>query len=127
MHGRSPFGADAQRKAAVARGGTAPANVYKRDNFPWCHEVLRCAPQEAMRDLERAFRNFSELVDSPLHEERRPRRQPPNPIPSQRARVGADLGLSSFAVLSDGTKVASPKALERSLRRLRRLFRALSR
>ncbi|MDA8344260.1 MAG: IS607 family element RNA-guided endonuclease TnpB [Thermaerobacter sp.] len=41
--------------------------------------------------------------------------------------VGVDLGISSFAVLSDGTVLESPKALERSLWRLQRASKAHSR
>jgi putative transposase len=35
-------------------------NVWKRANAPWWAEVSKCAPQEAFRDLERAFRNWRE-------------------------------------------------------------------
>jgi putative transposase len=41
--------------------------------------------------------------------------------------VGIDLGLTHFAVLSDGTKVAAPKFLRRAARQLRRLQQDLSR
>jgi putative transposase len=41
--------------------------------------------------------------------------------------VGIDLGLTHFAVLSDGTKVAAPKFLRRAARKLRRLQQDLSR
>ena len=41
--------------------------------------------------------------------------------------VGVDLGLSAFAVLSDGRKVDSPKHLRKAERRLQRLQRRLSR
>ena len=33
-------------------------NRWKGDNAPWWAEVSKCAPQEALRDLDRAFRNF---------------------------------------------------------------------
>jgi putative transposase len=33
-------------------------NRLKRTPFPWMYEVSKCAPQEALRDLERAFKNF---------------------------------------------------------------------
>ena len=33
-------------------------NVFKRENAPWWSEVSKCAPQEALRDLRRAFENF---------------------------------------------------------------------
>lgn len=41
--------------------------------------------------------------------------------------VGIDLGLTTFAVLSDGTKIDSPKFLRRAERKLRRGQQALSR
>lgn len=33
-------------------------NSKKITDFPWMYEVSKCAPQEALRDLDRAFRNF---------------------------------------------------------------------
>lgn len=33
-------------------------NSLKSTQFPWMYEVSKCAPQEALRDLDRAFRNF---------------------------------------------------------------------
>ncbi|MGS2615023.1 RNA-guided endonuclease InsQ/TnpB family protein [Micromonospora sp. LZ34] len=48
-------------------------------------------------------------------------------LPSTESEVGIDLGLTHFAVLSDGTKVAAPKFLRRAARKLRRLQHDLSR
>ncbi|MEQ4304145.1 transposase [Plantactinospora sp. B6F1] len=47
--------------------------------------------------------------------------------PPVEPEVGIDLGLTNFAVLSDGTKVAAPKFLRRAARKLKRLQQALSR
>lgn len=33
-------------------------NSLKEDSFPWMYDVSKCAPQEALRDLDRAFQNF---------------------------------------------------------------------
>lgn len=33
-------------------------NALKTTEYPWMYEVSKCAPQEALRDLDRAFRNF---------------------------------------------------------------------
>lgn len=33
-------------------------NQLKQTEFPWMYEVSKCAPQEALRDLDRAFKNF---------------------------------------------------------------------
>jgi putative transposase len=49
------------------------------------------------------------------------------PLPSVHAEVGIDLGLTHFAVLSDGTKVAAPRFLRRVPRKLRQLQQNLSR
>ncbi|MBB5828894.1 RNA-guided endonuclease InsQ/TnpB family protein [Micromonospora carbonacea] len=48
-------------------------------------------------------------------------------LPELDSEVGIDLGLTHFAVLSDGTKVAAPKFLRRAARKLKRLQQALSR
>jgi putative transposase len=49
------------------------------------------------------------------------------PLPVVDAEVGIDLGLTHFAVLSDGQRIASPRFLRRAERRLKRAQRALSR
>jgi len=33
-------------------------NSLKKTQFPWMYECSKCAPQEALRNLDRAFRNF---------------------------------------------------------------------
>jgi putative transposase len=33
-------------------------NTLKKTDFPWMHEVSKCAPQEALRNLDKAFKNF---------------------------------------------------------------------
>lgn len=48
-------------------------------------------------------------------------------LPPLESEVGIDLGLTHFAVTSDGTKVAAPRFLRRAARKLKRLQRALSR
>lgn len=49
------------------------------------------------------------------------------PMSPSESEVGIDLGLTHFAVLSDGTKVAAPKFLRRAARKLRTLQKDLSR
>ena len=49
------------------------------------------------------------------------------PLPETTHEVGIDLGLTHFAVLSNGKKIASPKFLRRAERRLRKAQKALSR
>jgi putative transposase len=48
-------------------------------------------------------------------------------LPSVDPEVGIDLGLTHFAVLSDGTKITAPKFLRRAARKLKRLQQDLSR
>ena len=33
-------------------------NSLKSTQFPWMYEISKCAPQEALRDLDKAFKNF---------------------------------------------------------------------
>ncbi|WP_189194551.1 RNA-guided endonuclease InsQ/TnpB family protein [Micromonospora fulviviridis] len=49
------------------------------------------------------------------------------PMPPVDAEVGIDLGLTHFAVLSNGTKVAAPRFLRRAAGKLRRLQQGVSR
>ena len=51
----------------------------------------------------------------------------PDALPAAEQATGIDLGLKHFAVLSDGTKIASPRFLRRAEKTLRRAQRALSR
>ncbi|MDG4841069.1 transposase [Micromonospora sp. WMMD967] len=48
-------------------------------------------------------------------------------LPPVESEVGIDLGLTHFAVMSDGTKVAAPTFLRRAARKLKRLQQDLSR
>ncbi|MQY21565.1 IS200/IS605 family transposase ISFsp4 [Nocardia sp. RB20] len=49
------------------------------------------------------------------------------PLPPSDSEVGVDLGLATFAVLSDGKTIASPRFLRRAERKLRKVQKALSR
>jgi putative transposase len=51
----------------------------------------------------------------------------PEPLPETDAEVGIDLGLTHFAVMSDGQRIASPRFLRRAERRLKKAQKALSR
>jgi len=192
-------------REAIERGQRIPSaidlhkawNVRKRQHAPWWVEVSKCAPQEAFRDPERAFRNRREgragfprfkrkkvLEDNKarltgsirvtprhvqlprigkvrtkertdrlvalLHERKArilsatisreaDRRfvsltcevERPDPKPREvrgpEDVVGIDVGLDSFAVLSDGTRIEAPKPLEKALRLLKRRSKQLSR
>lgn len=49
------------------------------------------------------------------------------PLPEVESEVGIDLGLTTFAVLSNGKTIASPKFMRRAERKLRKAQQALSR
>jgi putative transposase len=49
------------------------------------------------------------------------------PLPAMDSEVGIDLGLTMFAVLSDGQTIASPRFLRQAERKLRKAQRVLSR
>ena len=51
----------------------------------------------------------------------------PEPLPAIDAVTGIDLGLTHFAILSDGRKIASPRFLRRAEKKLKRRQRDLSR
>lgn len=51
----------------------------------------------------------------------------PRTLPEAEPVIGIDLGLKHFAVLSDGTKIASPQFLRRAEKKLQRVQRSLSR
>jgi putative transposase len=51
----------------------------------------------------------------------------PGVLPEAEPAVGLDLGLTSFAVLSDGRKITAPRFLRRAEKKLRRRQRELSR
>lgn len=192
------WGLSVRRKAFKRRRQTMNAmdlhrllNRLKRTpRYGWLYEVSKCAPQEALRDLERAYANAwrgrksGRRVGLPRWKKRGrcperfrltgtirvedgavvlPRigrvasKEPtgkfggrilsttcrreadrwycsltveverPDPVPVTGPVVGVDRGITRFAVCSDGTGINNPRALERSLRRLRRRARAVSR
>jgi putative transposase len=167
-------------------------NARKTDEFPWMYEVSKCAPQEALRDLDRAFRNFVRArqtgrycgfprfkrkgvhdafrLTGAIHVRERTIHLPrlgtirtkestrkfrgrilsatvrreadrwyvslmveidrPDPTPVVGPAVGVDLGLNSFAVISDGTRdqaVKAPRPLAHHLTLLARRSKAHSR
>ncbi len=192
------WGLSVRRKAWRRRRETLTAvdlhrllNRLKRTpRYRWLYEVSKCAPQEALRDLDRAYANFwrgqktGRRVGFPKVKKRGrcperfrltgkirvedgavvlPRigrvatKEPTgkfrgqilsatcrreadrwycsltveveraDPVPVDGPVVGVDLGVSTFAVCSDGTRIQGPWAHERSLRKLGRRCRAVSR
>src|SRR6266511_233187 len=192
------WGLSVRRKAFTRRRQTMNAmdlhrllNRLKRTpRYGWLYEVSKCAPQEALRDLDRAYANAwrgrksGRRIGLPRWKKRGrcperfrltgairvqdgavvlPRigrvatkestgkfygrilsatcRQQadrwycsltvqvdrPDPAPVEGPVVGVDRGITTFAVCSDGTGINNPRALECSLRKLRRRARAVSR
>lgn len=48
----------AKRKIPNAQSLHKELNALKQTALPWMYEVSKCAPQEALRDLEQAFKHF---------------------------------------------------------------------
>jgi putative transposase len=192
------WGLSVRRKAFLRRKATLTAidlhrllNRLKRTpSYGWLYEVSKCAPQEALRDLDRAYANYwrgengGRAVGAPRFKKRGrcpdrfrltgvirvepggvvlPRigrvqtKEPtgkfrgrtlsatcrreadrwycsltveverPDPLPVEGSVIGIDRGITTLAVCSDGSRIHSPRALERNLRRLRRRSRGVTR
>jgi putative transposase len=78
---------------------------------------LPSGPSSVTVILDAAGRYFASFVVEVGHD----------PLPASGSEVGIDLGLTHFAVLSDGRKVANPRFLRRAERKLRKVQQALSR
>ncbi len=78
---------------------------------------LPAAPSSVTVIKDAAGRYFASFVVEPE----------PGTLPATEPVIGIDLGLTHFAVLSDGRKIASPRFLRRAQKKLRRAQRALSR
>src|SRR5581483_11556358 len=60
----------ARKQEAYHATGTSPSaidlhrelNVLKKTDLPWMYEVSKCAPQEALRNLDTAFAHFFRRV-----------------------------------------------------------------
>ena len=80
--------------------------------------VLPCTPSTVTVVKDAAGRYFASFVVMTGGSEM---------LPPTTGEVGIDLGLTHFAVLDDGTKVASPKFLRRAERKLKKVQQALAR
>jgi putative transposase len=195
----------ARKQEAFANGEKSPTaidlhrelNALKKIELPWMYEVSKCAPQEALRDLDKAFANFFRRVKEkkagrnvkvgfPRFKSKKhglggfrltgvirvfekaiqlPRlgalrlkergylptsgvhilsatisekagrwfvslqveMEVPDPVMEEKPVAGVDLGINRMAQVSDGTYLENPRALKRSLTRLKRLQRVVSR
>src|SRR6266496_298879 len=65
----------ARKEEARAKGEPMPdartlhreLNALKATEFPYMYEVSKCAPQEALIDLDHAFRHFFRKVNLKIH------------------------------------------------------------
>ena len=78
---------------------------------------LPSAPSSVTVIMDAAGRYFASFVIEPAT----------GPLPATEPVIGIDLGLTHFAVLSDGRKIASPRFLRRAQKKLRRAQKALTR
>lgn len=105
---RRHFSVRASGKLYLARIGEVPVR--------WSR-VLPSEPSTVTVILDAAQRYFASFVV----------RVQPQMLPKRDDEVGIDLGLASFAVLSNGTKIDSPRFLQRAERKLRRAHQELGR
>src|SRR5689334_4278090 len=45
-------------KRATMQGLKSEYNSVKGEQFPWCYEVTKCAPEQEFRNLGQAFANY---------------------------------------------------------------------
>ncbi|MEU5938432.1 transposase [Micromonospora sp. NPDC047548] len=107
------------RNARFAVLGNGRLRLPKVGDLPvrWSRQ-LPSDPSSVTIIRDAAGRYFASFVVSTIQDET---------LPEVESEVGIDLGLTHFAVLSDGTKVAAPKFLRRAARKLKRLQQDLSR
>lgn len=196
----------ARKRATLEAGAQLPPaidlhrqlNALKKAELAWMYQVSKCAPQEALRNLDRAFAHFFRRIKLKkggqwkgpvgfprfkskkrglgsfrltgairLHEDAiqlprlgQLRLKERGYLPTQGVKIlgatvseragrwvvsvqvemdlpdlpltdqpvaGVDLGLKALATVSDGTGIANPRALQRNLRKVKRLHRAVSR
>jgi putative transposase len=180
---------EGKEKFTTAAAQHKTINALKSTEYPWMYEVSKCAPQEALRDLEKAFKNFfsgrkagrnvgfpkfkkkggydsfrltgsikvnSRSVQLPRLGKLRTKEatgkfkgqilsatvtreadrwfvslsvevERAEPLPVKGDITGIDVGLTSFAALSDGTKVDAPKLVKKAAKKLKRRSKQHSR
>ena len=57
---KATYQATAERRTAIDLH--KELNRLKKTEYPWMYAVSKCAPQEALRDLDKAFENFFRRV-----------------------------------------------------------------
>ncbi|MEV2218368.1 transposase [Nocardia vinacea] len=106
----------ANARFAVTDGGKLRLPKIGDIAVRWSRELLS-APSSVTIIRDAAGRYFASFVVQADSE----------PLPGADGEVGIDLGLTTFAVMSDGKVIESPKFFRRAERRLRKAQQALSR
>src|SRR6266700_7456894 len=79
-------------------------NALKPSQFPWMYEVSKCAPQEALRDLDAAYKNFFRRVE--LKKQGKLRGKLGFPTFKKRSKgIGSFRLTGSIKVFSDGVQL----------------------
>lgn len=79
-------------------------NVLKQTDYPWMYETSKCAPQEALRDLETAYKNFFRRVE--LKKQGKWKGQLGFPRPKKRSKaIGSFRLTGSIHVYPDAIKL----------------------
>lgn len=140
--GKSPGAFDLHRRLTA----------LKKTEFPWMYEVSKCCPQEALRDLDRAFQHFFRRVRNgekpgfPKFKSRKKKigsfrlrgdvhvKADKIKLPrlgwlklKQQEYLPADKKILSATVLDDGTVFENPKALLKLDDKLQRQHKIVSR
>jgi putative transposase len=79
-------------------------NALKKTDYPWMYEVSKCAPQEALRDLEQAYKNFFRRVELEKRGLWRGKLGFPQPKKKSRA-IGSFRLTGSIKVFSDAVQL----------------------
>jgi len=183
-----------EKKSTTAVNQHKDLCKLKDEKFPWMYESTKCAPQESLRDLDKAFKNFFRgiksgqkvgfpkfkskhkgkdsfristgavyitgssiklpLINAPIRLKEKNyipvkgvkfnsytiskeadkwyisvqvEENLLNPVMHPEEIVGVDLGIKTLATVSDGTKYANPKNLNKLERSLKRQQREVSR
>ncbi|MFF0160232.1 RNA-guided endonuclease InsQ/TnpB family protein [Streptomyces sp. NPDC005263] len=106
----------------ITKGGRLSLPKIGEVKVKWSR-ILPAVPSSVTVILDAAGRYFASFVIDTDPDTDRTRWTEPSP----EAAIGIDLGLTHFAVLSDGTKIDSPRFLRRAEKKLKKAQRELSR